>query len=317
MPTCRTVFKNIGKVRNRGLEISLSTVNVKTRHFEWSSDFNISFNRSRVLALSEGEENYLSKISFTGDFNSTYLYLAKVGQPVAQFYGIEWAGVYGYEDFDQDAAGNYTLKKGVATNGNDRSSIQPGDIKYRDVDGDGTITDKDVVVIGRALPIHIGGFNNNFTWGRFNLNVFFQWSYGNDVMNANRIYLEGNQTNRPALNQFKSYADRWTPENSDSKMFRAGGQGPVGFYSSRTLEDGSFLRLKTLQLSYNLSARACRYIGVQNLSVYVSGQNLFTWTDYSGMDPEVSVRNSALTPGFDYSAYPRSRTYVFGVKVTF
>lgn len=116
-------------------------------------------------------------------------------------------------------------------------------------------------------------------------------------MNANRIYLEGNQTNRPALNQFKSYADRWTPENSDSKMFRAGGQGPVGFYSSRTLEDGSFLRLKTLQLSYNLSARACRYIGVQNLSVYVSGQNLFTWTDYSGMDPEVSVRNSALTPG--------------------
>ena len=90
----------------------LSTVNVKTRRFEWSSDFNISFNRSRVLALSEGEENYLSKISFTGDFNSTYLYLAKVGQPVAQFYGIEWAGVYGYEDFDQDAAGNYTLKKG-------------------------------------------------------------------------------------------------------------------------------------------------------------------------------------------------------------
>lgn len=128
----RSVYKNIGKVRNRGLEISLSTVNVKTRRFEWSSDFNISFNRSRVLALSEGEENYLSKISFTGDFNSTYLYLAKVGQPVAQFYGIEWAGVYGYEDFDQDAAGNYTLKKGVATNGNDRSSIQPGDIKYVD-----------------------------------------------------------------------------------------------------------------------------------------------------------------------------------------
>lgn len=88
----RSVYKNIGKVRNRGLEISLSTVNVKTRRFEWSSDFNISFNRSRVLALSEGEENYLSKISFTGNFNSTYLYLAKVGQPVAQFYGIEWAG---------------------------------------------------------------------------------------------------------------------------------------------------------------------------------------------------------------------------------
>ena len=152
----RSVYKNIGKVRNRGLEISLSTVNVKTRRFEWSSDFNISFNRSRVLALSEGEENYLSKISFTGDFNSTYLYLAKVGQPVAQFYGIEWAGVYGYEDFDQDAAGNYTLKKGVATNGNDRSSIQPGDIKYVDQNGDGVVNDQDMVVIGRCEPIHRG-----------------------------------------------------------------------------------------------------------------------------------------------------------------
>lgn len=170
----RSVYKNIGKVRNRGLEISLSTVNVKTRRFEWSSDFNISFNRSRVLALSEGEENYLSKISFTGDFNSTYLYLAKVGQPVAQFYGIEWAGVYGYEDFDQDAAGNYTLKKGVATNGNDRSSIQPGDIKYVDQNGDGVVNDQDMVVIGRCEPIHMGGFNNNFTYKNLSLNVFFQ-----------------------------------------------------------------------------------------------------------------------------------------------
>lgn len=170
----RSVYKNIGKVRNRGLEISLSTVNVKTRRFEWSSDFNISFNRSRVLALSEGEENYLSKISFTGNFNSTYLYLAKVGQPVAQFYGIEWAGVYGYEDFDQDAAGNYTLKKGVATNGNDRSSIQPGDIKYVDQNGDGVVNDQDMVVIGRCEPIHMGGFNNNFTYKNLSLNVFFQ-----------------------------------------------------------------------------------------------------------------------------------------------
>lgn len=203
----RSVYKNIGKVRNRGLEISLSTVNVKTRRFEWSSDFNISFNRSRVLALSEGEENYLSKISFTGDFNSTYLYLAKVGQPVAQFYGIEWAGVYGYEDFDQDAAGNYTLKKGVATNGNDRSSIQPGDIKYVDQNGDGVVNDQDMVVIGRCEPIHMGGFNNNFTYKNLSLNVFFQWRYGSDVMNANRIIFEGNYANK-SINQYKSYVDR-------------------------------------------------------------------------------------------------------------
>lgn len=223
----RSVYKNIGKVRNRGLEISLSTVNVKTRRFEWSSDFNISFNRSRVLALSEGEENYLSKISFTGDFNSTYLYLAKVGQPVAQFYGIEWAGVYGYEDFDQDAAGNYTLKKGIATNGNDRSSIQPGDIKYVDQNGDGVVNDQDMVVIGRCEPIHMGGFNNNFTYKNLSLNVFFQWRYGSDVMNANRIIFEGNYANK-SINQYKSYVDRWSPTNTDSKNFRVGGPRPCG-----------------------------------------------------------------------------------------
>ena len=310
------IYKNVGSIRNRGWEFSLSTVNIAARNFRWTSDFNISFNKNRILSLNDDETRLLTAVTQGWEMSKVNLYMAEVGSSAAQFIGLIWDGGYNYDDFNL-VGDKYVLKSDRAANGSARDMIQPGDIKYRDVDGDGTITDKDVVVIGRALPIHIGGFNNNFTWGRFNLNVFFQWSYGNDVMNANRIYLEGNQTNRPALNQFKSYADRWTPENSDSKMFRAGGQGPVGFYSSRTLEDGSFLRLKTLQLSYNLSARACRYIGVQNLSVYVSGQNLFTWTDYSGMDPEVSVRNSALTPGFDYSAYPRSRTYVFGVKVTF
>ena len=306
----RSVYKNIGKVRNRGLEISLSTVNVKTRRFEWSSDFNISFNRSRVLALSEGEENYLSKISFTGDFNSTYLYLAKVGQPVAQFYGIEWAGVYGYEDFDQDAAGNYTLKKGVATNGNDRSSIQPGDIKYVDQNGDGVVNDQDMVVIGRCEPIHMGGFNNNFTYKNLSLNVFFQWRYGSDVMN------EGNYANK-SINQYKSYVDRWSPTNTDSKNFRVGGRGPAGVYSSRTIEDGSFLRLKTLQLSYTLPKKFTRKIHLNQVQVFIAGQNLWTWTSYSGLDPEVSTRNSALTPNFDYSAYARNRIYTAGIKVTF
>ncbi len=312
----RTVYKNVGKIRNRGLEITLSTVNVKTKSFEWSSDFNISFNRSRVLALAEGEENYLSKVGFTGDFNSTYLYLAKVGQPIAQFYGIQWAGVYGYEDFDRDAAGNYTLKKGVPTNGNDRNAIRPGDIKYVDQNGDGVVNDQDMVVIGRCEPIHTGGFNNNFTYKNLNLNIFFQWRYGSDVMNANRIMFEGNYGNK-SINQYKSYVDRWTPENTDSQNFRVGGRGPAGVYSSKTIEDGSFLRLKTLQLSYTLPKKFTRKIHLNTIQVFVSGQNLWTWTKYTGLDPEVSTRNSALTPGFDYSAYARNRIYTAGVKIVF
>lgn len=312
----RTVYKNIGKIRNRGLEITLSTVNIKTKNFEWDSDFNISFNRSRVLALAEGEENYLSRISFTGDFNATYLYLAKVGQPVAQFYGIQWDGVYGYDDFDRDAAGNYTLRKGVPTNGNDRSVIQPGDIKYVDQNGDGVVNDQDMVVIGRCEPIHSGGFNNNFTYKNLSLNIFFQWRYGSDVMNANRIIFEGNYANK-SINQYSSYVDRWTPENPGSKNFRVGGRGPSGVYSSKTIEDGSFLRLKTLQLSYTLPKKFTRKIHLNTVQVFVSGQNLWTWTKYTGLDPEVSTRNSALTPGFDYSAYARNRIYTAGVKVIF
>lgn len=311
-----SVYKNIGKIRNRGLEITLNTVNIRTRNFEWTSDFNISFNRSRVMELAEGEENLLSKIGFTGDFNASYLYLAKVGAPVAQFYGIEWAGVYGYDDFDCDAAGSYTLKKSVTTNGNDRSVIQPGDIKYVDQNGDGVVNDQDMVVIGRCEPLHTGGFNNNFTYKNLTLNVFFQWRYGVDVMNANRIIFEGNYANK-SINQFASYADRWSPENVESQNFRVGGRGPSGVYSSRTIEDGSFLRLQTLQLSYTLPKKFTKRLHLNTLQVYVSGQNLWTWTSYSGLDPEVSTRNSALTPNFDYSAYARNRVFTAGVKIIF
>ena len=310
------VYKNIGSVRNDGLELSFSTVNVRTRDFQWTSDFNIAFNRSKVLALTEDEEFLLSKVSFTNDFNNTYLYIARVGGPVASFYGYQWDGVYGYDDFDCDAAGNYTLKKNVPSNGDERDKIRPGDIKYVDQNGDGIVNDKDMVVIGRCEPIHTGGFNNNFTYKGLSLNIFFQWSYGNDIMNANRIMFEGNAMGKN-INQFRSYADRWSPDNPNSRNFRTGGQGPTGYYSSRTIEDGSFLRLKTVQLSYKLPQRWMQRIRIASLEVFVSGQNLWTWTKYSGLDPEVSTRPSALTPGFDYSAYARNRIFTGGIKLTF
>lgn len=311
-----SVYKNIGKVRNRGLEFSLNTINVRTRNFEWSSDFNISFNRSRVLELADGEKNLLSKISFTGDFNATYLYLAQVGRPMAQFYGVQWDGVYGYDDFDIDKSGKYVLKNSVPTNGNERTAIQPGDIKYVDQNGDGVVNDRDMVVIGRCEPIHMGGFNNNFIYKDLSLSVFFQWRYGSDVMNANRIIFEGNYANKN-INQFKTYVDRWSPDNQDSKNFRIGGRGPSGVYSSKTIEDGSFLRLKTVQLAYSFPKKWMKEIHLNTIQVYISGENLWTWTAYSGLDPEVSTKNSALTPGFDYSAYARNRIFTAGVKIVF
>ena len=235
---------------------------------------------------------------------------------MAQFDGMQWDGVYGYEDFDVDASGNYVLKNNVPTNGNDRASIQPGDIKYVDQNGDGVVNDQDMVVIGRCEPIHQGGFNNNFIYKNLSLNVFFQWRYGSDVMNANRIIFEGNYANK-SINQYKSYVDRWTPDNTDSKNFRVGGRGPSGVYSSRTIEDGSFLRLKTVQLAYTFPKHWTKKIRLSTVQVFIAGENLWTWTRYSGLDPEVSTKNTALTPNFDYSAYARNRIFTGGVKIVF
>ena len=311
-----SMYKNIGRIRNDGLELTLSFTPVRTRDFLWSGDFNISFNRDRVLQLSEGQETLLSSVSFTGDFNATNLYIARVGGPVASFYGIIWDGVYGVEDFDVTPAGKYVLKEGIPTNGNERDAIQPGDIKYVDVNGDGIVNDQDMVVIGRCAPIHTGGLNNNFSWRGFNLNVFFQWSCGNQIMNANRIFMEGNYANKN-INQFASYNDHWTFENQESRNFRVGGQGPRGVYSSRTIEDGSFLRLKTVQLSYTLPRRVVNRFKLESVAVNIAAQNLWTWTAYSGLDPEVSTRHTTLTPGFDYSAYARNRVITTGIDISF
>ncbi len=163
------------------------------------------------------------------------------------------------------------------------------------------MNDYDRTVIGRGLPVHIGGFSNTLKYRGFDLNIFFQWSYGNDIVNANRLNFEtGNKT---YLNQFASFQGRWTPENTTSTMPRAGGQ--VGYvYSTRIIEDGSYLRFKTAALGYTLSSKILRNAKIKSCRFYLAAQNLYTWTNYTGSDPEVSINYSALTPGFDYSGLP-------------
>lgn len=310
------VYQNIGKLRNDGLEISLHSRNIVRNNFRWESSFNISFNQNKILALTRDQTEMFRNNAFHFQYTESFN-ISRVGEPAGQFWGYEWLGNYQYADFDETSPGVYLLKDNVADNGSPRGDIQPGDIKYRDVNEDGRINDDDKVILGRALPKHFGGFNNNFSYKNFDLNVFFQWSYGNDIYNANRMIFEGNSIRITDLNQFASYADRWTPENQDSKNFRTGGGGQVGFHSSRVLEDGSFLRLKTVALSYHLPERWIKRAGLGALSFSISGQNLLTWTKYSGFDPEVAVRNSVLTPGLDFSAYPHSKTFVVGLKASF
>jgi TonB-linked SusC/RagA family outer membrane protein len=309
-----SAYKNVGKMKNEGLEISLTTVNVKTKQFSWSSNFNISFNKNQVLSLAENQNALARRVRFDDGYNGVYSHISVVGEPIGQLFGLVWDGLYQVSDFDVSGTGTYVLKANVPTNGNTRAVIQPGHVKYKDLNGDGNININDYTIIGRGLPVHTGGFSNNFSYKGFDLNVLFQWSYGNDLINANRLVFEG--SSRRSLNQFATYADRWSFDNQDSLIPRVGGQGPNN-YSSRIVEDGSYLRLKTVSLGYNVPASFAKELGIRSLRVYTSAQNLMTWTNYSGPDPEVSVGFSNLTQGFDYAAYPRARTITFGLNVSF
>ena len=312
-----SAYENVGKMRNRGLEISLKTVNVKTRNFRWESDFNISFNRNKILSLTGNQRNLYSFVPLNTNFNNSPLYVAQVGQPTGMFFGYVFDGIYQEEDFDQPSPGKYILKDNVPTNGNERSVIQPGDIKYRDLNGDGVVNTYDQTIIGRGQPLHTGGFNNTFTYKGFSLGIFLSWSYGNDVYNANRLFLEGNALVATDINQYKSYENRWTPENRSNKYFRTGGQGPAGYHSSRVLEDGSYLRLQNLTFGYNFPRKWLKRIYLSSLNLSFTARNLVTFTGYSGMDPSVSTRSSILTPSFDYSAYPSAKSFMFSLKTTF
>ncbi|MCK0146480.1 TonB-dependent receptor [Arenibacter sp. F26102] len=306
-----TAYKNIGAVSNEGVEFALNTVNIDGENFTWKSDFNISFNRSKVLALVDNQSS-LTSTTFAV-YNSNPSYIAQVGEPVALFYGVLYEGLYQYEDFNQLTNGNYSLKDEIPGNGSARGNILPGYAKYTDIDGDGNISLNDYTVMGNPNPDFVGGFNNSFTYKNLDLSFFFQFSYGNEIMNANRVVFEG--TFLTGRNQYATYTDRWTEENPTSDIPRA--KGEPAFFSSRIVEDGSFLRLKTASLGYTIPSEFLKELGIKSFRTYVSGQNIFTWTGYSGVDPEVSTRNSALTPGFDYSPYPRQRTLITGINITF
>jgi TonB-linked SusC/RagA family outer membrane protein len=311
-----TAVKNIGELRNDGLEITVNSYNINTPKFKWQTNFNISFNQNKVMALTNGQQSLSSTINYVSQFNKP-LYIAEIGRPSGMMIGYIWEGNYQYADFDNPSPNIYILKPEISGNGSVRSTIQPGDIKYRDLNRDGTMTDADVTFIGRGQPIHTGGLSNNFSYKGFELNVFFNWSYGNDIFNANRLIMEGNSNGWALINQYATYADRWSPTNPSNLYYRTRGQGPIGLFSSRTVEDGSFIKLKTVSLNYSVPNNIIKKLKMSNLTLNVSAQNLITWTNYSGLDPEVSTRGVVLTPGFDYSAYPRSPMIVFGLKAGF
>ena len=316
-----TQYQNIGKIQNRGIELNLSSTNIQTKSFTWSTNFNISFIRNELKSLESGANYKTTRSGFDGNFTQDD-YIAMVGSSLGLIYGYEFDGIYQSSDFYIDGytdANNpkYILKEGVVNNTRytDADGLRPGVVKYKDQNGDGIITSEDRTVIGNALPKWYGGITNTFNYRGIDLSFMFQFNYGNDIYNATRLY--ATQTRNGRRNMMAEVADRWSETNASNKVPSVKGYITNDVYS-RFVEDGSFLRLKNVTLGYTLPHKWTKKFYVSKLRVYASGQNLFCINGYSGYDPEVSTAGSnPMTPGLDWGAYPKSRVFTFGIDLQF
>lgn len=308
------VQQNVGAVENQGLEITLNSSNIDNPKFKWNSSVNISFNKNKTLGLNNGQTRILQDPEWKND--SEPQYITEVGSPVGMMYGLVYDGIYQVDDF----VSGTTLKDGIPDNGT--TPVAPGSIKFVDQNGDGTINIDDRVVIGNPQPKHFGGFSNDFRIGGFDIQVLLQWSYDFDILNANASEFSVARTNN--RNGFPALADAWTPTNTSTdvnafKYLNVFGAPPNGnTIDNRYVEDGSYIKLKTVSIGYSVPKDVLEKMNIKGLRLFISGQNLAVWTNYTGYDPDVSVgRYGALTPNLDWSSYPQSVTVMTGVNITF
>lgn len=306
-------MQNVGKIRNKGIELSFNSTNIQTRDFTWQSNFNISFIKNTLESLASGVESMYTRTGFDSNFTE-YDYIATVGQSLGLIYGYEFDGIYQSSDFYITPDGKQVLKSGITNNAR-YGTVKPGVVKYKDQDGDGVITTADRTIIGNAMPKWYGGFTNTFNYKGIDLSFMLQFNYGNDIYNATRLY--ATQTRSGRRNMLAEVTDRWSPTNASNKVPSQDGYISNDVYS-RFVEDGSFLRLKNITLGYSLPHKWIRNMHVSKLRVYATAQNLFCITGYSGYDPEVnSASNNPMTPGLDWGAYPKSRVFTFGIDLQF
>ncbi|GAC1369124.1 MAG: TonB-dependent receptor [Hymenobacter sp.] len=297
------ILENAGSVQNKGFELALNTVNLDGKKFSWNTNFNVSLNRNKVLDLNGEYQRFVGQSStsiFPGATGATSV--LRVGEPIGSFYGYVFQGIWQTQD---------EIKASSIT-----TSVRPGDPRYADLNGDGKIDANDRTIIGQAQPKFIYGLTNSFTLGPFGLNVFVQGVQGDDVLNLNRYELESGFL---TTNKLKTVLDRWTGPGTSNTIPKANSvvRRSTGI-TSDVVENGSFVRLKTVTLSYKLPLPQLLSGTIKSGSVYVTGQNLVTLTKYSGYDPEVnSFGNSGLSLNTDYNAFPSTRTFIAGLKLGF
>lgn len=276
----RTLNYNGGTMVNKGWEITLKSVNMKGK-FSWDTDFNISFNKNKLESLRLTQVYYSA---MTTDYVNDYVVRNVPGRPLGSFYGYVAEGV----------------------------DPETGDMIYMDVNKDGVISASDRTYIGDPNPDFTFGLTNNFSWKGFNLNILLQGSVGNDIYNVSRMETEGMYDGK---NQSTKVLDRWRVPGQITNVPKAGWNIKN---SSYFVEDGSYLRVKSVSLSYDVPHKIISKLGINRLQPYFTASNLLTWTSYSGMDPEVNqYGNNGAVQGIDWGTYPLNRSFVFGLKLEF
>jgi len=326
-------YQNIGSLRNRGLEFTLNTVNIKSENFRWSTDFNISFNKSKVMSLEQGQTN--RTFSVGGNRTGMVTYYATVGEELGDMYGYVYQGVYTTDDFIQNADGSLSLKPGVVKPAT--GTPKPGDMKFAADNEKGDQFTRKMQKIGNGTPDFIGGISNSFSYKGFDLNIFMKFSVGNDIYNATKHSLSPYAMFQNVPSEFGDNYYRLIDPNTGlitNNLARLRELNPdegsrvwslsainsqnITYPSSYYVEDGSYLRIAQVTLGYSFARDFLEHVKLSNARIYFTVNNLATITGYSGYDPEVTAASGvAVTPGFDSSTYPRSRSYVLGLNLTF
>ena len=345
-------FQNVGETSNKGVELALFYEIVRSKDFKLSVNGTYNYNKNNVEKVLEGV-NADTHTNWGSSMKRPYNdYIIREGEPVGTIFGYKSAGFYTVDDFTVEN-GVWKLKPGVPDvsgvvnyaggqyyNLPEGQVAFPGVVKFEDTDGSGTVTEDDATVIGHTMPQHTGGFNINASYKGFDASIGFTYQIGGDVYNANRMHsMMGNKNTSFGWNRLDFIADCW-------KMYDIDGQGNLyavtepsalaalnanakhalpyceyGMVSSEFIEDASYLRLNTLTIGYTLPKTLTKKVGISNLRVYFTGGNLFCLTGYSGVDPAVNTRPGGQdgfpVPNYDWNAYPRARTFTFGLNVAF
>jgi TonB-linked SusC/RagA family outer membrane protein len=305
----QTRFGNAGEVTNKGFEFFLQTKNVDYRGFRWNTTFSYATNTNKVTSLGvNGTDIFVGTFKPEGNANFETPFIVRVGEPIGSIYGYLYDGI---------------IQVGDPVLGTTHPNAEPGDPKFVDVNKDGIVNAEDRVILGSGVPKANYGFTNNFAFKGFELDIVMQGQTGGKLVNVQKLDLLNPISSGNGLAELVT--NTWSESNPSGTIPAKGfyGNAHGGWVNSRFIESSDFLRIKNITLGYTIPEKLTKKFGVKSLNLYVNAQNLYTWTKYTGLDPEIgnlvdnSQQNRNVARGLDFNAYPVNKMFLFGTKLTF